>query len=372
MKPSNLLDWIDNIRTAVIFLVVNVHACVTYSHVGSWYYNAPPAPGKLETIPFMLWLAHLQSFFMGLLFFVGGYFADRSLQRRGAKSFFLERLRRLGIPVLIYIFVLDPLIVAVMHPGYEATPFLTYIWHHLPDASILGHSGPMWFALALLIFSIVLALFGKKGSPSFQMTTLKLVAFCLSAGLITFAVRQVQPVGTSILNMQFCFFTQYVMMFAFGVFVSRANVMEALACNIIAKRAGLFGIIGGPILFLTLFISLMPKGDKPEQVFMGGWHVQALAFALWEQTIGVCLSLGALWLFSHRFAQRTDRWTWLSERSFAVYLIHAPVLVAFSLLVQPIRGDAIVMSIVATIATLVVSFLLADILKRVPVLKLVM
>ena len=33
-SPASRFAWIDNLRTLVIVLVVNMHACVTYSHVG--------------------------------------------------------------------------------------------------------------------------------------------------------------------------------------------------------------------------------------------------------------------------------------------------------------------------------------------------
>ena len=32
------LDFVDNLRWVMIILVVSMHAAVTYSHVGSWYY----------------------------------------------------------------------------------------------------------------------------------------------------------------------------------------------------------------------------------------------------------------------------------------------------------------------------------------------
>ena len=30
------LPWVDHVRTLMIVLVVNLHACVTASHVGDW------------------------------------------------------------------------------------------------------------------------------------------------------------------------------------------------------------------------------------------------------------------------------------------------------------------------------------------------
>src|SRR5258708_38511031 len=92
------VPWVDHLRTLVILLVVNMHACVTYSHVGSWYVLSEQEPSLGAKIPFILWQGHLQSFFMGLLFFVAGYFAHSSLARRGPAAFVRERLFRLGLP----------------------------------------------------------------------------------------------------------------------------------------------------------------------------------------------------------------------------------------------------------------------------------
>lgn len=60
--------WIDHLRLFVIMLVVNMHACVTYSHVGGWYITSANEPTLAQKIPFILWQGSLQSFFMGLLF----------------------------------------------------------------------------------------------------------------------------------------------------------------------------------------------------------------------------------------------------------------------------------------------------------------
>ena len=80
------LPWIDHLRTLVILLVVNLHACVTYSHVGDWYAMSEREPTLAEKVPFIIWQGHLQSFFMGLLFFISGYFALGSLSRRACRS----------------------------------------------------------------------------------------------------------------------------------------------------------------------------------------------------------------------------------------------------------------------------------------------
>src|ERR1041384_5439857 len=101
-QPSSptRIAWIDNLRTLMIVLVVNMHACVTYSHVGSWYRMEDPEPAMPLKIAFFFWQGHLQAFFMGFLLFLAGVFAHQSLERRGLGAFLRERARRLGLPAL--------------------------------------------------------------------------------------------------------------------------------------------------------------------------------------------------------------------------------------------------------------------------------
>jgi hypothetical protein len=109
-SPAPRLAWIDNLRTLVILLVVNMHACVTYSHVGGWYLKEAPEPPMAVKVVFVFRQGHLQAFFMGLLFFLSGVFAHRSFERRGPGPFLRERCIRLGLPSLLYMLVIQPFI----------------------------------------------------------------------------------------------------------------------------------------------------------------------------------------------------------------------------------------------------------------------
>ncbi len=371
------LDWVDNLRTLMILLVVNMHACVTYSFVGSWYYNAPPEPSIGAKIPFVLWQATLQSFFMGLLFFVAGYYADRSLTKRGPGPFLQERIRRLGIPTLIYMLVLHPLIVLGMHPGYGAskTPLTDYL-HFVTSGKFIGSSGPMWFAFALLIFSALFAAFGSrlpKTSPGpLRLTAWTVVGLGLGVGLASFLVRTVQPLGSSILNFQLCYFAQYVVAFCLGVWTSRRDWLTSIATHPLARRAGPIALVLGPIALVGVIAASLPIPKSGQPAFAGGWNPVAFGLAVWEQLVGVSLGLGAMALSAARLNFRSRVSSWLSDRSFGVYLLHPPILVAISLALQPIRTNPFVMALVVTVLGLGLSFAAADLARRVPGLKSVL
>jgi peptidoglycan/LPS O-acetylase OafA/YrhL len=366
-------DWVDNLRTLMIVLVFNMHACVTYSHVGSWYYNAPPEPSLGMKIPFVFWQAHLQAFFMGLLFFIAGYYAERSAAKASAGRFLRERFRRLGIPTLIYMLVLHPLIVIGLHPGYEAStnPLPDYV-KFVTSGRFIGSSGPMWFTFALLIFSTVFLLIRPKthaASSRLNLTPALVIGLGAGIGLLSFLVRTVQPLGTSFLNFQLCYFSQYLVVFGLGVWVCRAKGLEALAASPVARKAGWSALVLGPIgLALVIAASLpLPKSGHP--AYEGGWNFIALGMSVWEQVTGVALGLGVLAFCYGRLNVKTGLSAWLSDRSFGVYLLHAPILVAISLLVQPVRTNAFVMAPVVTILALVGSLAAADLARRVPGLR---
>ena len=94
------LLFIDNLRWTMIMLVISMHAADTYSPLGNWYFVDRKPLSTASLLTFAAWQMYLQSFFMGLLFFIAGFFVPASLDRKGPRQFVRERAFRLGLPVL--------------------------------------------------------------------------------------------------------------------------------------------------------------------------------------------------------------------------------------------------------------------------------
>lgn len=110
VQPSRpRMLFIDNLRWTMIILVISMHAADTYSPLGNWYFEDRRPLSETALLTFAAWQMYLQSFFMGLLFFIAGYFVPASLDRKGPFQFTRERAFRLGLPVLFYMFVLGPI-----------------------------------------------------------------------------------------------------------------------------------------------------------------------------------------------------------------------------------------------------------------------
>jgi len=379
--PSTTLrqPWIDNLRTLVIFLVVIQHACVTYSHVGSWYVMSTVLPSALQKLIFIEWEGHMQSFFMGLLFLVSGYFAIQSLQRHGPGAFIRERLLRLGIPTLLYMLIVHPFIVLGLNPwGGQPTPPLAFFGNYLTSGKFLASTGPLWFAFALLIFCLMLAGWHALRPLGYidtktkdSITGARLIIFGAGLTLSTFLVRISQPIGTSLINFQLCYFAQYILAFATGVEAARQGWLTSLARSVAARRAGQLAIILGPIALLILLTTGDPLINDTAYRLEGGLHIESLALADWEQFTGLGIALGLLSWFYSRWDMQSTVLSWLSNRSFAVYFIHTPVLVAVTMTLRPLESafNPFLLAALLAASGLVGSYLLADIIKRIPGLR---
>lgn len=382
-SPPARFAWIDNLRTAIIVLVVNMHACVTYSHVGDWYMMEKPEPPMSQKIFFLFWQGHLQAFFMGLLFFLAGVFVHRSLERRGLRQFVRERLFRLGSPALLYMLVIHPLMIYVLlgAPRTAGRPSLGVLYAgYLTSLRVLRGSGPLWFALALLVFCLVLAAWQLLSAKPEVEARAKIPApgpaSLLMLGCIlvmtTFAMRLFQPIGTNVLNFQLCFFPQYIALFVAGLAAGRHQWLDDLAAARRARIAGWFGLIGGPILLATVLTLGGPLPERGLNPYAGGWHGQAFGLAMWEQLAGLGLSLGMLALFRARLNGDSAIARWLSERSFGVYVLHAPILVALTPLLRPLHANPFVNVSLLTALGLAASYAAADIARRIPGLRAIL
>jgi fucose 4-O-acetylase-like acetyltransferase len=374
---SARLLWVDHVRTITILLVVNLHACVTASHVGDWYLLAEPEPPMAVKVWFILWEGHLQAFFMGLLFFLAGYFAEGSLTRRGPRAFLIERGRRLGLPALLFMLVLHPFILLGLNPWHADFPPLAKFYpHYLTSGRFLSSSGPLWFALALLIFCAGLAGWrilrpSPPAVPTAPPDAGKLWLFGLGLVVATFAIRLVQPIGRSVMNFQLCFFPQYIAAFVVGLAASRHGWLGGLAASSAARRAGWLASVGGPLLLIGVMVAGGPIA-KDHNPYFGGWTPQALGLALWEQFAGLGLALGVLSWFSRRLDRASPLLTWLGDRAFAVYTFHAPVLVALTMVFRSAGLNPFALAAVLTVTTLAATYAIADLARRIPGLRAIL
>lgn len=359
----------------MVLLVVNMHACVTYSHVGGWYYKDSPEPGLGVKLPFLYWQGHLQAFFMGLLFFLAGVFAHGACLRRGPAGFVRERLLRLGAPAALYMLLIQPFITLVLLRRVDASSIGGAYLQYLTSGRVLSGSGLLWFAVALLLFCLALAAIRSlhpiesRSDPRPAPSTLQVAVFGMLLVAATVVFRLVQPLDTDFFNLQLGFFAQYIAVFSVGVLAGRYGWLEALALSRLAARAGVGLLIAGPLAMTAVLVLGGAVKSGNFQPFKGGWHWQALGLAAWEQLSGVALGLGAMALFQRRFNTEGPVARWMARHSFGVYVLHAPILVALAVVMHPLPGGPVVKMLLLTGLGLLLSHVAAALAKRVPGLR---
>ena len=112
-----------------------------------------------------------------------------------------------------------------------------------------------------------------------------------------------------------------------------------------------------------------PPPENGPNLYAGGWNVRAFALAAWEQFAGLGIALGLMAWFHQRGHAAGRVATWLSKRAFAVYLLHAPVLVALTPWLRPAVVNPFVGTVLLTVTGLLASFGIADLFRRVPWLQ---
>jgi glucans biosynthesis protein C len=331
-KAKERLFYIDNLKLLMIVFVVMHHLAVTYSGFGSWYYNESNHLNTLSTVWFSFYLSFEQGYFMGLLFMIAGYFAAGSYDRKGFGQFIGDRFKRLIIPSLIYMVIITPFI-GVIELGKNLAGFNIF--------DFLAGTGVMWFAVALFIFSLfygfVRQIFCRSASISsrkeIQPSFMSAVILILIISTFAFLIRIVQPIGTNILNMQFCYFASYIILFSVGIIAYRNNLFAKVNYKS-GKRWLICGIVFGLFIWLV-GLSIMNKIGNPANL-QGGFTWQSALFSLWESFVAVAMSIGLIAVFREKLNHQSKLIKTLSDNSFAVYMFHPPIIVAVSILFKPV------------------------------------
>ena len=384
MNTSERSTYLDTVKLLLTVLVVGVHAAITYGATGSWFFS-DPAQDFTTSVVLSFFNIYCQSFFMGLFFFISALFLSRSIERKGPARFVLDRLVRLGIPLAVFFFVINPITeyadYRAAHPGgVGLLPYLRVGIFRLADTG----TGPLWFVQVLLVFSVLAAIaavivpaIGRRAprpaaepAPRPSRTILSLLGIGLAVGVASFVVRQWFPLMTSIWNLQFGFFAQYVVWFVIGIAAGRRGTLERLTS--MSPR---------PWYWLSLPCALllpvaMVAGGALENglgAFTTGLTWQALACALWEQVSAVVFSMAILSFARRHLGSPGPLVRVVSRNAFVTYVFHAPAIVWIAYVGLALHLPPAVKWVLLIVAGSAATVLLGElVLKRIPGVRRVM
>jgi hypothetical protein len=370
---KNRLFYIDNLRILLTILVIMHHFAIGYGAPGGfWYWEDGPMSDVSEILLTLL-VAINQSFFMGFFFMISSYFSPGSIDRKGGGSYLKDRLKRLGLPILLYMLIIVPLLNYASNRlgGSESS-----LWESLAfQYSSIRHFGvaQMWFIAALLAFAIVHVIwrqFAKPMADSKEAAPVNkaIAIFALVLGLVTFTVRIWWPVGREIpfVNWQVSHFTQYIALYIVGLIAYRRNWFETVTdaqrkvwSRMIAVLVALF-----PVIFVAAG-ALEGNIDKA----MGGVHWESLAYSVWEQFMCMAMVITLLVWYRNRFTEQGRLAKSMSGAAYATYVFHAPTIFLVALALRGIQLDMALKYVLVFPFAVAAAFLVGYAVKRLPVAR---
>ncbi len=361
---SARLHYLDNLRTFAVMLVILHHTAITYGAVGGWYYREVN-DFTLTSVILTLFCAVNQSFFMGLLFFISGYFTPLSCDRKGPARFLTDKLIRLGVPLLAYIFIIGPLLIYFLFVRGQASLAQYYTERILTFRDV--NVGPLWFVQALLIFNFAYAAMALRRNrteavPHAFPSRRALLAAAMLTGASAFAIRLAVPTGKSVFGLQIGFFASYVLLFAAGVMAYRSGWLGNIPLR---TRAAWIKTSGVAVVFLPAALAFGMRFGGLED-FAGGLNPLAAFYALWEPFVAFGIILGLLALFRRYCNCGNAFLRAVSGSSYTAYIIHAPVLVGISMLVRSLAAPPAIKFLAVGAVGTAACFALAFLIVRVP------
>jgi len=355
MRSAERLCFLDNLRTFLIFLVVLFHCGIVYESSGMtasfWIVDDPSTsnlPGLLNLI--------MDIFVMPTIFFISGFFAPQSLDRKGPWRFARSKFRRLVVPWLIAVTTMIPLykMIFLISRGLPQERWTTYF--HFSNG-IFGMNW-LWFLPVLFLFN--LAFLGlSRLCPSIERISLvPAVAAMFTIGFISSVAASVFDwIGwtkTPFIDFQNERLLPYFLVFILGSVCFRRGVFDTDKRNMklfIAVNATAWIPIN--LYVITLLNFLFKPG---EYLISEGADLLLLWFGFHVSML--MLLYCAVTAFKYFVNRQGPLGATLSRLSYGVYIIHIAVMGPIALLLLGIDVPGLVKYPILTAATYVVSNLI--------------
>lgn len=349
------LHGLDNLRTFLIFLVVLVHAGVVYESSGFmapyWIVDDPSTsdlPGLLNLI--------LDLFVMPTIFFIAGYFAPVSLERKGSWGFLKAKLRRLMLPWVVAVFTLIPLhnMLFLYSRGLPQEGWTTYF--HFSNGTI--SMSWLWFLPVLFLYDVLYLLLRKLNLPIHRLGLGWAVAavFVLGVGYCEL-LSELNWIGwtkTPLMDFQNERLLPYFLVFLLGSLCYHKGVLETDKRN---KKLYLAVNATAWIPINIYVVVLLNFFLRPGQYILSA-RIDGLLLWVCSHLSMLSLLYCAVTTFKYYFNRQGRLGGVLNRLSYNVYIIHVVVMGPIALILLDTDLPALVKYPILALATYVASNLL--------------
>ena len=364
MRPR--LYFLDNLRAFVIVMVIVLHASITYmASAPPWWYVLDPDRSTFFTMLVLVVDVPL----MPALFFVAGFFALPSIERRGPGGFLREKVVRLAIPWAFAVVFLAPLATYMTYvsrgvPTGYLQFWTTDFWGPMFQQSVYWFLGVLFACFVLLTWVYLASTRLQASAPRVEQPRGRLfVAFVAltAVGSILaspyFGLDDWQPLSILFVVQpaRVAFYAGY---FILGIYAERRGWLSATGFRPDLGPWG-WGCVLTGLAYLTVRMSGTPV-TVPERA------LAALLFA----TFCLTAMMAGLALFQRWVNGAGPAWRTLAANSFGIYYVHPLILYPLAYLLVPLAAPAIAKATFLVLVTLGGSLAVsALVLRRLPVLR---
>jgi peptidoglycan/LPS O-acetylase OafA/YrhL len=329
---SNRIPGFDSLRFYMVLAVVCLHASMSYMlYAPSYWYVMNPQQSGIFTMLVML----LDAFPMSVLFFLSGYFAMPSFQKKGFGAFLKGKWKRLGLPWMLGVLFAAPFfayasMLAMGSPRLSAGDFyFSVFWGRGYQQSVY------WFLAVLLLFFCIFAISQKHkktiAKPIAPM--LETVLFFAASSLFYALSALFLMPASSWINAGFVLYVQparfagYGGIFLLGVHAFRNRWFLQTSH---ARGLKIMLALTAALSALAIILRLWAWSG----VFSPTAHVviDALSYNLFSLSMTMLLTM----VFSKKESENRFVST-LSNHSFSVYWLHQILLMPSIYLLIPVK-----------------------------------
>lgn len=323
MSDNERLYFLDNLRTFLIFLVVVVHAGVVYESSGLmgpyWLVDDPSTsdlPGLVNLI--------LDIFVIPTIFFISGYFAPSSLQKKGNWRFLKAKFRRLMVPWFVAVFTLIPFYNAIFlySRGLPQASWTTYF--HFSNRHI--SMSWLWFLPALFLFDCLYLLVRNLKLPIAKLRlSWAVAAVFLSGFAYSVAVGDLGWTGwtkTPLIDFQNEKLVSYFLVFLLGSLCSRLKIFDTDKRNM-KLYIGVNATVWIPInIYVVVLLNFFLRPGQ----YIVSERVDVLLLWFGYHLSMLSLLYCAVTTFKYFFNRQGRLGRELGKLSYNVYIIHMAVI----------------------------------------------
>ncbi len=357
--------FLDNLRTFLIFLVILLHAGISYvSGMDSFWIVSDP--DKIDSLSLVN--MYLDLFVMFIMFFISGYFIPGSLKGKNALGFLKSKFKRILLPWIIAVFTLIPAykIIFLYSRGLPQEEWFSYF--HLfqrtgTDLYFFANNPTqswLWFLPVLFLFQVVYLALSKSNLLSLKISLKTGVILSFVIGLAYSLVISFSNLKgwyhSALLDFQRERLVVYFMAFLLGSLCYKLKVFDSKNKNkkyYIISNVVLTLALG---LFTTVALNFFFNMIDPERnyFFISRSIDRVLYYASALLSMYSFLHI-FIYAFQFNFNKSNNLLKHLSKNSYSVYIIHMIVLGVIALLLLNLSIPSLIKYLILTFLTFVIS-----------------